>query len=161
DHGYPDGHVTDYNVQFTDQQQAVDLTIVVSEGEPVRIAAIHYVGFDVIPSDHLAKFEEAAPLRVGSPRERPQVLVTRELALNELRDHGYPYAKTTVDESQSGGRDVEITFTAEPGPLSVFGRIEVSGNTSISEAVIRGELQYKPGELYRRSLVQESQRRLN
>jgi outer membrane protein assembly complex protein YaeT len=162
DHGYPDGHVTDFKVEFTDDQRAVDLTIVVSEGEPVRIAAIHYVGFDVIPPDHLSRFQEAAPLRVGQPRERPQVLVTRELALNELRDHGYPYAETTVEESQeSGVRDVEITFTAVPGPLSVFGRIEVSGNTSISEEVIRRELQYKPGELYRRSLVQESQRRLN
>ncbi len=39
DHGYPDGHVTDFKVEFTDDQRSVDLTIVVSEGEPVRIAA--------------------------------------------------------------------------------------------------------------------------
>ena len=83
---------------------------------------------------------------MGEPRQRPQVLATREMAVNELRDHGYPYAATTVEESQEPGvRDVGDHVHRRTGPLSVFGRIEVSGNTSISEEVIRRELQYEAG----------------
>ena len=34
---------------------------------------------------------------VGNPRDRQAVLTAHNLALNELRDHGFPYAKVTID----------------------------------------------------------------
>jgi len=38
--------------------------------------------------------------------------------------------------------------------------VEISGNKSVSEDVIRREIAYAPGDLYRLSLVQDTQRRL-
>ena len=101
------------------------------------------------------------PLKIGEPRDRQLVVTTHEMALNELRITAIPYAKVATDEDDGAGRkDATMTFTAEPGTLAHFGPVEIAGNKSVGERVIERELRFKPGDLYRRSVVQESQRRL-
>ena len=39
DRGYPDARVTGFDVKLNDKQDAVDLTVTIAEGEPVRVAA--------------------------------------------------------------------------------------------------------------------------
>ena len=101
------------------------------------------------------------PLKVGEPRDRQDVTTAHDLALNELRDHGYPVQpRRHRGERWSNGKDATMVFTAEPGPLAHFGPIEIAGNASVSDRVIQRQLTFKPGDLYRRSVVQDSQRRL-
>src|SRR5258705_12766379 len=52
DRGYPDARVTGFDVKLNDKQDQVDVTLTISEGEPVTVAAIDFEGFDVIPPDH-------------------------------------------------------------------------------------------------------------
>ena len=83
------------------------------------------------------------------------------MALNELKDHGYPYAKVTTDEQRGASdKEVVLTFNANPGKLAHFGPVEIVGNKTVSDHIIMRELTFKPGDLYRRSIVQDSQRRL-
>jgi len=159
DRGYPDARVTGFDVKLNDKQDEVDLTVTISEGDPVKVAAVNFIGFDIIPANHFADLEKRAPIKPGQPRDRQLVLSTHEMALNELKDHGYPYAKVNTDEDNEG-KQATITFTAEPGKIAHFGPVEVTGNQSVSDRIIERELTYKPGDLYRRSVVQDSQRRL-
>ena len=161
DRGFPNASVTNFDIKLNSKQDAVDVTITIDEGEPIRIAAVDFVGFDVIPPDHLDDLKDRMPLNVGDPRDRQFVVTTHEMALNELRDHGFPYAKVATNETESDdGRTASLTFTAEPGQIAYIGTIEISGNRSVSDSVIRRELTFKPGDLYRRSEMQSSQRRL-
>jgi outer membrane protein assembly complex protein YaeT len=159
DRGYPDARVTGFDVKLNDKQDEVDLSITINEGEPVKVAALHFNGFDVIPANHFADLKKRAPIQPGQPRDRQLVVSAHEMALNELKDHGYPYAKVDTDENEEGKQST-ITFTADPGKIAHFGPVEVTGNESVSDRVIERELTYKPGDLYRRSVVQDSQRRL-
>jgi outer membrane protein assembly complex protein YaeT len=160
DRGYPDARVTGFDVKLNDKQNA-DVTITIAEGEPVRVASVNFVGFDVIPPAHFNALKTRAPLKVGDPRDRQVVVSTHEMAINELKDHGYPYAKVTTSEDDgSDGKRASLTFTAEPGTLAHFGPVEIVGNKSVGENIIRRQLTLKPGELFRRSIVQDSQRRL-
>jgi outer membrane protein insertion porin family/translocation and assembly module TamA len=161
DRGYPDARVTAFDVKLNDKQDQVDITLTIAEGEPIKVAAIQFVGFDVIPADHLEQLHSQTPLKVGEPRDRQLVVDAHEMALNELKDHGYPYAKVSTDE-QKGASDKEVvlTFNADPGKLAHFGPVEIVGNKSVSDRVIERQLTFKPGELYRRSVMQDSQRRL-
>ena len=161
DRGYPDARVTGFDVKLNDKQDQVDITLNVSEGEPVTVAAITFDGFDVIPPDHLNELKKQIPLKIGKPRDRQLVVTTHEMALNELKDHGYPYAKvSTHEEDGPNGKQATLTFSAEPGKIGHFGSVEISGNRSVSDHVIQRELTFKQGDLYRRSIVQDSQRRL-
>jgi outer membrane protein assembly complex protein YaeT len=137
------------------------LTLTVDEGQPVVVTALNFTGFDVLPPDRVRSLESSSPLKVGEPRDRRQVVAARELAVNELREHGYAYARVTTSEAPgSTQKETSVTFQGEPGPLTHFGPVEIVGNTSVSNRVIERQLSYRPGDLYQRSLVQVSQRRL-
>jgi outer membrane protein assembly complex protein YaeT len=162
DRGYPDARVTGFDVKLNNKQDAVDLTVTIEEGLPVIVTAINFVGFDAIPPAHLKDLQTRMPLAVGAPRDRQLVVTTHELAVNELKDHGFPYAKVSTAESNPGGdaKQSQITFTAEPGKLAHFGAVDIVGNKSVSDHVIERQLTFRGGDLYRRSIVQDSQRRL-
>jgi outer membrane protein insertion porin family/translocation and assembly module TamA len=161
DRGYPDARVTNFDVKLNDKQDEVDLTVTIAEGEPVKVAAIEFAAFDAIPAAHLDELKKTVPLKVGAARDRQLVVTTHEMAVNELRDHGFPYAKVaTAEDDSADGRQATLTFTADPGKVAHFGPVEISGNKSVGERVIARQLTFKPGDLYRRSIVQDSQRRL-
>ena len=161
DRGFPDAQVTGFDVRLNNTQDAVDITVTIAEGDPINLAQVDFVGFDVIPPEHLDRLKSQMPLHIGRPRDRQLVVTTHELAVNELKDHGYPYAKVTTSETDGpDGKHAVVTFTAEPGQLAHFGPIQIQGNRSVNERVIERGLNFKPGDLYRRSAVQDSQRRL-
>ena len=161
DRGYPDARVTSVDVKLNAAEDAVDVVLTIDEGQPVKVAAVDFRGFDVVPADHLAQVTRQMALVVGQARDRQAVTTAHESAVNELRDHGYPYARVATDENDgASGKDATIVFTAEPGRLAHFGAVQVTGNASVSNRAIERQLTFKPGDVYRRSLVQESQRRL-
>jgi outer membrane protein assembly complex protein YaeT len=53
-----------------------------------------------------------------------------------------------------------VTLTATPGKQARYGEIEIVGNSSVSDEVVRRQLMIRPGRLFRLSRLQESQRRL-
>ena len=161
DRGYPDARVSAFDVKLTDKQDRVDLTVTIDEGQPVTVASLEFSGFDVIPPARFDALKNGAPLKVGQPRDRQLVVATHEMAVNELKDHGFPYAKVTTGEDDgSDGKQARLTFTADAGTLAHFGPITVVGNKSVGEHIIERQLTFRPGELFERSKVQESQRRL-
>src|SRR4029077_2453809 len=72
-----------------------------------------------------------------------------------------PYATVKVNEDDGPtGLEARLTFVAEPGKVAHFGPTDIQGGESVSENVIRRSITFKPGDLYRRSRVQDVQRRL-
>jgi outer membrane protein insertion porin family/translocation and assembly module TamA len=161
DRGYPDARVTGFDVQLNDAQDEVEVTVSVVEGEPVLVTGITFTGFDGVSADRLEELQDRIPVKVGQPRDRAQVVTAHEMAVNELRDNGHPYARVASNE-QGGStpKQVSLAFAATPGPLANFGPIEISGNQSVSDRVILRKLNFKPGDLYRRRVVQDTQRQL-
>jgi outer membrane protein assembly complex protein YaeT len=161
DRGYPDARVTGFDVKLNDKQDQVDISLNIAEGDPVVVEAVKFEGFDVIPADRVNRLRKQQPLQVGKPRDRQLVVTAHEMAVNELKDFGYPYAKvSTAEDDGADGKRAVLTFTATPGTLAHFGPLEIQGNKSVSDRVIERELTFKAGDLYRRSVVQQSQRRL-
>ena len=78
DRGYPDARVTSFDVQLSDEQDAVDVTLTVFEGDPVLVAAIEFIGFTVIPPYSYNDLKNRIPLQVGHPRDRQQVIAAGE-----------------------------------------------------------------------------------
>jgi outer membrane protein insertion porin family len=161
DRGYPDAAVSSFDVKLNDKQDAVDVTLNILEGEPITLADVKFVGFEVLPLDRRKTLLARTGIKLGQARDRQSVAAGHEVAINELRDQGYPYARVATAEAIANtGHQTIVTFTADPGPLSHIGPIEIVGAKSVSENQIRRQLRVKPGDLYRRSLVQDSQRRL-
>jgi outer membrane protein insertion porin family/translocation and assembly module TamA len=161
DRGYPDARVTGFDVQLNNKQDAVEITITVSEGQPVTLSRSDFVGFEVIPAARLDALERRTVRMTGRPLDRELLAATQSRALNELREHGYPYAKVATKEDEGPNKkEAAVSFVAEPGTIAYFGPVTISGNRGVSDHVISREVQYKPGDLYQRSKLQNTQRDL-
>jgi outer membrane protein insertion porin family len=160
DRGFPDARVSSFDVQLNDTQDKVDVTLTIAEGEPILVSDIELAGFDVLTEDERNALDATLPLRPEQPLDRQLAVASRERALNELRDRGYPYATVTVIEGESGPRRRRVVIEATPGILARFGEIEINGQVSVSENVVRRQLTFQPGDVFTRREMRESQRKL-
>ena len=161
DRGFPNARVTSFNAQLNDDQTSVKIDVTIDEGQPLRAERIVLEGFEALPPAHRATLDTNLPLKTGQPLDRALMQASRETLLDELRDHGHPYASVRMAETlgSDDNRHV-VTFRADPGPVARHGEINISGNTSVSDNVVRRQLSFKPGDLYQLSKLRESQRRL-
>jgi outer membrane protein assembly complex protein YaeT len=161
DRGYPDARVASFDAKLAANQESVSVTIDVSEGEPVRVERIVLEGLEPLPAGRVRQLETRMPLKPGAPLDRALLQANRETVLDELRDNGYPYATVRLGEDPgSSERQRVILLRANPGPIARYGPIEIVGNSSVSDNVVRRQLTFRPGALYRQSRLVESQRRL-
>ena len=160
DRGYPDARVSSFDVKLDEAQKKVEIAVNISEGEPIRVAAVELQGFDVLAEGERRSLVEGLPLRNGQPLDRQLELASRERALNTLRDHGYPYAEVELKENEAGPRQRTLVIAATPGTLAHFGPVEIVGQRSVGENVIRRQLTFEPGQLFTRREMRETQRKL-
>lgn len=161
DRGFPDAKVTSFDVKMNDKQDAVDVTVNVEEGEPILVEAVEFQGFEVLPPGELDELKGRIALKTNAPLDRALAQASREAALDEIKDHGYPYGTVRLTERPgSSERARIITVSATPGTLARYGEIDVQGNTSVSDAVVTRQLTFRPNRRFRLSQLQESQRRL-
>src|SRR3954447_11619261 len=125
DRGYPDARVTGFDVKLNDKQDQVDVTLNISEGDPVLITSVNFDAFDVLPGDQLNRLRKQQPLQEGKARDRQLVITAHEMAVNTLKEYGYPYAKVSTAENKDSDstKHATISFTAEPGQLAYFGPV--------------------------------------
>ena len=161
DRGYPRAHAAATHIDINRQRHVVDVVVTVTEGEPVLLDDIQLTGTDVITPERVAVLRRTFPLKVGKPVDSDAVVGSRDLLLREARETGYPFAKVGVNVTRDAeARHATVTLAVDSGTQAVFGTTEVVGNRSISPDLVRRQLEYKQGELYKGSLVEASQRRL-
>jgi outer membrane protein insertion porin family len=160
DRGFPDARVASFDVKLNDTQDEVDVTVRISEGRPPLVSAIELTGFDVLSPGQQRGLRYSLPLLVNKPLDRQLATASRERALNVLRDNGYPYAKVDITQQGAGNNQVKVAFAATPGTLAHFGPIEIEGEKSVSENIVRRQLTYKEGSVFSRREMRESQRKL-
>jgi outer membrane protein assembly complex protein YaeT len=160
DRGFPDARVRSFDVKLNDAQDKVDVTLDIVEGEPIRVSAIEFQGFEVLPDDRQETLRETLPLQPERPLDRQLAIASRERALNLLRDEGYPYAEVSLSEEESGPRQRRLTIRANSGVLAYFGEIDIRGEASVGENVIRRQLTIKPGDRFTRQAMRATQRKL-
>jgi outer membrane protein insertion porin family len=159
DRGYPHARAKGVIGRRADDDAV--LQIVVDEGEPVRAAEVVFSGFGVLSMERLNAFRDSVALQPGGPVAKANVEETARLAVTALWNAGYANARVEVLETMIAPDRVRIEIRAEPGLQRVFGPIEIVGNVSVQDAVIRRQLAYRPGELFQAAALEESRRRLN
>jgi outer membrane protein assembly complex protein YaeT len=160
DRGFPDARVRSFDAKLNDAQDKVDVTLDISEGEPILVTAIDLRGFEVLPEDQQTVLRNSLPLQPERPLDRQLEIASRERALNVLRDEGYPYAQVSLIEQEIGPKRRSLTLQATPGVLAHFGIIDVKGAVSVGENVIRRQMTFKPGDRFTRRDMRDSQRKL-
>jgi outer membrane protein assembly factor BamA len=114
-------------------------------------------GFDVLPVEVLEDLREDLPLGAGRPLRDEDEKAAGERAVETLQNHGYPYGQVGLARESTGAGKVRIALRAEPGTRGYFGRIDIAGNRSVDDRIIRRRLAYAPGDPFSRAAIQRSQ----
>jgi outer membrane protein assembly factor BamA len=156
-HGFRETQVDTAVVPLNEKQVIVRFDIV--EGPPTIITdvAVHYDSTLLSPK----KVRQLTLLEKGEPLDLFELDSTRVFFQNELWDLGY--ADALVDTSSivdPVARTARVQFRLVPNHLTTVGEIVITGAEKVSTGTVLNSLNFKPGDLFRRSDVIESQRNL-
>jgi len=92
----------------------------------------------------------------ANPTLLQQVLLQCQLT---YADYGHPYAQFAPrwDIDATSWDTAHIAIAVQPGPEAHFGTIDIAGNAYTKTPVIRRELDFRPGDLYSRKRITDSQ----
>ncbi|MBL8229868.1 MAG: translocation/assembly module TamB domain-containing protein [Bryobacterales bacterium] len=142
--GYLDAAVTEPRVELDTEARSAKAVVVVREGSRATVGAIAFRGNRV--------FEEKAllavlPVVTGSeftPALR-DTSVERLRGLYGSKGYNDTEVRAALHRGEEAGR-LRVEFILEEGRPSKVGEILVSGNSRVSEGLIRSQLPLKPGD---------------
>ena len=153
--GYRDVQVRSDPPAYSADGSSVEVTFQIVPGTQYRFAAPAWSGATVIDSVALA---EATAFARGEIYDQSKVEATRAAAIELYTERGYLTALSIDPEPVAAGDSVQVIFAVTEGSPSQVGNVDIVGNTTTRERVIRRELSVYPGSLLRRSQLLRSQR---
>ncbi|HEX7120188.1 MAG TPA: POTRA domain-containing protein [Longimicrobiales bacterium] len=155
--GFPDAAVS-ASVEPADGDE-VEVTFRIVEGEPIRVGALEVRGLDALEPP--VELPEPLPLEVGGLYALPLLDSTQTVIRRAFAERGRPYAQVEVGGAvDEAARVATVVLEVAPGPAVVFGETTIEAESPIEEEVVRERLAYAPGDTFRPSAIEETQRRL-
>ncbi len=141
----------------------VDITIQITEGEPLRLTELTLLGLDSL--EDRERLLRDLPIAVGDVFSRFTISETRDTILSRLWDLGYPSASAPAPRHiEDVGQHVgQAILEFRPGPPAIFGEVRVfrvSGGAEVDSGYIASLVSARPGRRYRYQELYRSQRSL-
>jgi outer membrane protein insertion porin family/translocation and assembly module TamA len=160
DRGFPDARVASIDLEPNEAQDKIDITVRITEGEPIVVDEVVFEGFDVLPERQYRRLRRELPIKEEMPLDRQLAATARERAVNTFRDYGFPYAEVRLINEPVEGRRERVVLLATPGTLAHFGPVELNGQASVSDSVIRRNLTFDEGDQFSRQKMRDTQQQL-
>ena len=154
-------------LELNRKNRTLRIKIDIDEGDSITVRNIRYQSFDSLnpinPSVNSAihNVNKTMRLRTGHRFRDDDLKKDRTVLARALENTGYPYAEfipvLAIDENE---KVVDVTWSVKPGPLSVFGQIDIIGNRYVNSELIRKSLTTETGGRYNRNALEESQRQV-
>ncbi len=158
DRGYLNFDISSTQVSITPDKKDIYITINISEGEQYSISEVTLSGDLVVEPEELFPLVRINPQDVFS-RKRVTEAVDRISA--KLGDHGYAFANVnTVPELDDENNQVSLAFFIDPGKRVYVRRVNVEGNVSTRDEVLRREMRQMEAGWFSAEKVERSRARL-
>ena len=156
-HGYREAQVDTTVTRLNDKQVAVRFNI--SEGEPTIVTDVSVTYDSALFT--AKKVQQLTLIERGEPLDLVTLDSTRIQFQNELWELGYADAlvdtSTVVDQATHSAR-VQVRLVKNR--LTTVGDIVIQGTEQVAPRTVLNSLSFRPGDLFRRSKMIESQRNL-
>jgi outer membrane protein insertion porin family len=158
-HGYADFHVVSAVAELTPDQRDFYITFTVDEGARYTFGHINVeTQLDRLPK---ALLLAASPIREGQVFRGDQIESTIDAMTYVAGTVGYANVEITPRvERDSEHHRVNITFEVNEGPRVYIERIDIVGNSSTLDRVIRREMRVNEGDAFNRVLIDRSKQRI-
>jgi outer membrane protein insertion porin family len=159
DRGYLKFHINSTQVSITPDKKDIYITINITEGEQYKIKVVKLSGDLVVPAEEIFPLIDINP---GDVFSRKQVTESVDKISSLLGNQGYAFANVnTVPDMDDETHEVSLGFFVDPGKRVYVRRINVSGNISTRDEVLRREMRQMEGGWYSAEKVERSRTRLD
>lgn len=158
DRGYLRTSAAVGKVQENPADNSVSIEIILDEGPLTQVKSMQIAGTRAPGLPTKRRLLDDLPLRPTSPLNKEDFDQSKATLVAQMQDAGYARAtvvpQTAVDEHT---HEANIRFHLQPGDLSSFGRITLSGHREVPEYVFRRQLPVETGGAYSLTALQDSE----
>ncbi len=158
DRGFINFKITSTQVTITPDKRDIYIAINIDEGDVYAISDIKLAGNLVAPAE---KFFPLIRLDRGSTFSRKQITASTERISAMLGDRGYAFANVnSIPEIDEENKQVALTFYVDPGKRVYVRRVNMKGNNSTRDEVLRREMRQMEAAWFSAAQVRNSRERL-
>ena len=162
--GFLDAKVTS-RLETNPKGNAVNIFIHISEGEPIRVRQIGYhftIQGDTTagksPHQLVTKMKPTLNLKPGIRFRDVLLKADEDLILKKFSNEGYPYIQVRPEFNiDRENKFVEIKYHIDTGHFCYFGEVSVAQNVKTPASVIRKQLTFEQGKIFKQNLIERSQ----
>jgi len=144
DRGYVFMQIESAQVSLTPDKKDIYITIQITEGEKFNFGNVGLEGDFVVPEEELLPLLD--PMCSGTTFSRRKLLEVKQAIEDRLGCEGYSMAEVIpVTNINQALRQVDITFQIKPGRRIYVRRIEITGNATTQDEVLRREIHQLEG----------------
>ena len=157
--GYLEANVESTQVSITPDKKDIYLTINISEGEQYKVAGVKVEGETFGREEEL---KSLILLRPGSIYSGALLTESNKRISDRLGTFGYAFANVNANpDIDRAKREVTFTFMVDPGKRAYVRHMNISGNTTTRDEVIRREFRQFEGSWYDGNKIKLSRDRVD
>ncbi|MGV3553245.1 outer membrane protein assembly factor BamA [Rhizobium sp.] len=157
--GYADFRVLSSSANLDPSTNTYIVTFQVDEGERYRFGPVTVES--TVDGVDPAELQSLAETREGKVYRAKDVQDSMSAISKRVASQGYPFARVTPRGNRDmGNRTISVDYVVDQGERAYVERIEIRGNTSTRDYVIRREFDMAEGDAYSQERVNDAKRRL-
>ena len=157
--GYLKFNIDSTQVSIAPDKKDIYITVNVTEGEKYKVSEIKFAGELLVPEPELRKMLKLKP---GDVFSREKLTESTKLMVDRLGNDGYAFANVNpVPEIDEEKKLVAFTLYVDPGRKVYIRRVNISGNTTTRDEVIRREMRQLEGGWYSAEKLKRSKTRID
>ena len=158
DKGFMDFTIESTQVSLSKNKEEVYITININEGKQYIVEKIHVSGKLIAPIQEIAELIE---IKTGEYISKSKILQSTENIKARLGEEGYAFSRiNAVPGKTKDDETVDVNFFIDPGTRAYVRRINISGNITTQDEVLRREIRQMEGGWYSSDAITLSKKRL-
>ena len=160
--GYPVVNISQEVLLIRDGKKA-EIKIIIDEGKPVLVSDVDWPELPGSEEQEiLRKAISGTNLEPGKIFRDLDIFAAENTIRKAFSDRGYPLAQLERDIIISPDTGLaKISFVMNPGPLSLFGGVTISGDSLVPRRYILQQVTFKEGDLFSSRALNITQQRLS
>jgi outer membrane protein insertion porin family len=163
--GFLDAVISINDLSKNDNKQRVKVTLSVNEGAPVIVDTLQFKIMDRYDQAPILSITDAVKkdLLLGLGKRFRDLDLQQDLSAlyKEMVNNGFPHAEISHKLSVNIERHrVTVVFLIKSGAAAQFGGITFKGNENISNSLIKKQLAFQTGDVFKRNMLDASQQRI-
>jgi outer membrane protein insertion porin family len=157
--GYLEANIESTQVSITPDKKDIYLTVNITEGQKYTVSGVKLEGEMFGREDELTAL---LLLRKGSTYSGELLTASNKRISDRLGTFGYAFANVNANpEIDREKREVAFTFFIDPGKRAYVRHMNISGNTTTRDEVIRREFRQFEGSWYDGNKIKQSRDRVD